>query len=238
MCVPSFNLPGLTVSEKTPTKFLMHENWRERRMKKKTKGWIRAAAWFWYTPYIPPLSICVPSFNLLGLTVPEKNVTKCLIFENWKGWISSSILISVYTIQRLYYNHPLFMFIWSFNLLGLTVSMKIGEKEEWKKTKGWIRAAAWFWYIPYIPPIVHMCTMFQPSRPYSSWEKSDEKFQCLKIGEKEKWRNKETNKQQQPDSSIYDISAQCVPIFNLLGLAVPEKVWRKILMFENWRERK
>ena len=26
----------------------------------------------------------MPSFNLLGLTVPEKNVTKMLMFENWR----------------------------------------------------------------------------------------------------------------------------------------------------------
>ena len=43
---------------------------------------------------------------------------------------------------------------------------------------------------------------FQPSRPQSSWEKCDEKFQYLKIGEKEKWRNKMT-KQQQPDSGTH-----------------------------------
>ena len=33
--------------------------------------------------YICPLSMCVPSFNLLGITVPEKNMTKILMFENW-----------------------------------------------------------------------------------------------------------------------------------------------------------
>ena len=37
---------------------------------------------FWYTRYIHPLSTCVPSFNLLGLTVPEKSVKK--IFNAWK----------------------------------------------------------------------------------------------------------------------------------------------------------
>ena len=28
--------------------------------------------------------MCVPSFNLLGPTVPEKSVTKMLMFENWR----------------------------------------------------------------------------------------------------------------------------------------------------------
>ena len=69
---------------------------------------------------------------------------------------------------------------------------------------------------------------FQSSRPHSSWEKCDEKLQCLKFGEKEK-RNKGTNKQQQPDSGIHDTSAHfpSVPVssFNLLGLLVPEKKW-------------
>ena len=73
-------------------------------------------------------------------------------------------------------------------------------------------------------------------------ESVTKKFQSLKIGEKEKLRNKETNKQQQPDSGIHDTSAHCplsVPSFNLLGLTVPEKSVTKIfLMLENCRERK
>ena len=36
-------------------------------------------------------------------------------------------------------------------------------------------------------------------------------------------KKKGTNKQQQPDSSIYDTSAYCIRSFNLLGLTVPEK---------------
>ena len=53
-------------------------------------------------------------------------------------------------------------------------------------------------------------------------------------------KNKGTNQQQHPDSSTHDTSAnfQPVPSFNLLGLTVPEKSVTKILMFENWRERK
>ena len=110
--------------------------------------------------------MCVPSFNHLGLTVPEKNVTKN--FNVWKlerkkseeikGRISSTSLISVNTIHL---------------------------------------------------PTVHVCTKFQSSRPHSSWEKCDERFQCSKIGEKEKWRNKGTNRQQQPDSGIHDTSVHC-----------------------------
>ena len=37
----------------------------------------------------------------------------------------------------------------------------------------------------------------------------------LKIGEKEKWWNKGTNKQQRPDSSIYDTSAYCPHVYQV-----------------------
>ena len=52
----------------------------------------------------------------------------------------------------------------------------------------------------------------------------------MKIGEKEKRKNKGTNKKQQPDLSILDASAHCpcVPSFNLIGLTVPEKSVMKI----------
>ena len=74
-CVPSFNLLGLTVPEKSVTKKFNVENLRERKIEE-IKGWIRAAAWLQYIWYICPLPICIPSFNLLGLTVSEKSVTK------------------------------------------------------------------------------------------------------------------------------------------------------------------
>ena len=54
----------------------------ETKKHEKIKGGIRAAAWFQYTRYIHPFSKCVTSFNLPGLTVPEKSVTKN--FNVWK----------------------------------------------------------------------------------------------------------------------------------------------------------
>ena len=66
--------------EKCDKNILMFENWRERKMKK-IKRQIWAAAWFRYARYIHPLSTCAPSFNLLGLTVPEESLTK--IFNVW-----------------------------------------------------------------------------------------------------------------------------------------------------------
>ena len=35
----------------------------------------------------------------------------------------------------------------------------------------------------------------------------------LKIGEKEKWKNKGMNKQQQPNSGIHDTSAHCPRVY-------------------------
>ena len=104
--VPSLNIFGLTVPEKSVTKNF--NVWKlERKKNEEIEGRNRAAAWFRYTRYICPLSMCVPSFNLLGLTVPEKSVTKS--FNVWKlegkkneeiqGQISSSSLIPVYTIH-------------------------------------------------------------------------------------------------------------------------------------------
>ena len=86
--------------EKCDKNILMFENWKEKWKRDK----YAAATWFRYTRYIHPLSMCAPSFNLLGLTVPEKSVTK--IFNVWilekekiKGRISSGSLILVYTIH-------------------------------------------------------------------------------------------------------------------------------------------
>ena len=82
-CIPSFNLLGLTVPEKSVTKNF--NVWKlERRKNEEIKGRIREAAWFQHTRYICPLSMCVPSFNLLGFTVPEKSVMKNFHVENWR----------------------------------------------------------------------------------------------------------------------------------------------------------
>ena len=74
---------------------------------------------------------------------------------------------------------------------------------------------------------VHLCAKLQPSRLNSFWEKCDEKFNGLNIGEKDKWRNKGTNKQQRPEYGIHNTSVNYPPVCQV-----------SILMFENWRERK
>ena len=91
---------------------------------------------------------------------------------------------------------PLSTCVPSFNFLGLTVReksvMKIFNdwKLERKKNKGTKKSSSMSPVYTTHPPIFHMCNKFQTSRPHSSWEKCDEKFSCLKIGEKEKWKIK------------------------------------------------
>ena len=63
-------------------------------------------------------------------------------------------------------------------------------------------------------PIVHVCTKFQSSRPHSTWEKCDEIVYVWKQ-EKQKWRNKGMNKQQQPDSGTHDTSAYCPRVYQV-----------------------
>ena len=146
--------------------FLMSENWRERKMKK-IKGWIWTAAWFRLLRYIHPFSTCVTSFNLLGLTVPEKSVTKN--FNVWKlerkknkgRRICSRSLIPVHTV-------PETSVMKNFNV------RKLERKNE--EIKGWIRSSSLIPVHTIHLPTVHVCTKFQSSRPHSSWEKYDEKF--------------------------------------------------------------
>ena len=79
-----------------------------------------------------------------------------------------------------------------------------------KKNKGMHKSSSMIAVNTIHTPIVHVCTKFQPSR-------SDEKFYCLRIGEKktQKKTNKGMNKQQQPDSGIYDTSADCPLLYQV-----------------------
>ena len=64
----------------------------------------------------------------------------------------------------------------------LTIALS-EEKDKWK-IKGQLSSSSLIPVHTIHLPIVHVCTKFQPSRPHSSWEKCDNKFQCLKIGER------------------------------------------------------
>ena len=65
-------------------------------------------------------------------------------------------------------------------------------------------------------PTVHVCTKFQSSRPHSSREKCDEKFQCWKLQRKK-------NEEIMGQISSSNLIPVYYPSFNLLGLTVPEK---------------
>ena len=77
------------------------------------------------------------------------------------------------------------------------------------------------------PPIFHMCNKFQPSRPHSSREKCDETFSCLKIGEKEKMKNKGNNVMQQPDCGTHDTCAHCPSVY-LVSIFYASQFLRKV----------
>ena len=142
--------------------------------------------------------MCVPSFNLLDLTVPEKGVMKNCNVENWRerkneeieGWISSSSLILVYMIHL---------------------------------------------------PTVHACTKFQSSRPHSSREKCDKKFQCWELVRKKNEEIKACIRSSSliPVYMIHLHTAHVSTKFQTLGLTVPKKsvtknsnVWKV-----NWTSR-
>ena len=102
----SFNFMGLTVPEKSATKFF--NIWKlERKKNEEIKGWISSSSLIpVYTIYICQLSTCVPSFSLLASQFLRKVWPKILMFENWrkkneeiKGRICSSNLIPVYTVH-------------------------------------------------------------------------------------------------------------------------------------------
>ena len=166
MCASSFNLLGLTVPEKRVTN---NFNVCKLGRKKNERDEYAAAAWFRYTRYICPLSTWVPSSNLLGLTVPEKRVTKN---------------VNVWKLER-----------------------KKNEKKQ-QKTKGQNMSSSMIPVHTIHPPIFHMCNKFEPSRAHSSWEKCNEKiFLMFENWRERKIKNKGTNKQQQPDSDLQDTSS-------------------------------
>ena len=61
-------------------------------------------------------------------------------------------------------------------------------------------------------PCVYQVSTFQASQ---FLRKVWQKFQCLKIGEKEKWRNKGMNMQQQSDSGTHETSAHCPCVYQV-----------------------
>ena len=168
--------------------------------------------------------MCVPSFDLLGLTVPAKRMIdkfQCWKLERKKNeeikwWISSSSLILVY-MTHLPTVHVCTNFQSSRPHSFEKSATKNFHVENWERKKNEeikerISSSSLILINMIHLPTFHLCIEFQSSRPHSSREKCDKNF-LLKIGDKEKWRNNEMNKKQQPDSSKHGTSAHCPRVY-------------------------
>ena len=138
--------------------------------------------------------------------------------EEIKGWISSSSLILVYKIY-LPTVHACTNFQSSRPHSSREKCDEIFqcwklERKKNEEIKGRISSNSLIPVHMRHLPTGHVCTKFQYPRPHSSRENCDQKL-LLKIWEKEKWRNKRTNKQQQPDSSMHDTSAHCPRVYQV-----------------------
>ena len=104
--------------------------------------------------------------------------------------------------------------------------LKIGEKEKWK-IKGRISTNSLIPVYRIHLPTVHVCTKFQPSRPHSSWEKFDKKFQfvCNLEGKK----NEEINGWISRSSLIlvYTIHMNVVHVCTMFQSSRPHSSWEK-----------
>ena len=108
--------------------------------------------------------------------------------EEIKEWISSSSLIVIYMIHL-----PTVHVCTNFQSSRPHSSRDKGDEKFqcWKlerkkneEIKGWISSSSLIPVNMIHLPTVHVCTKFQSSRPHSSWEKCDKKFQCWKLERK------------------------------------------------------
>ena len=121
--------------------------------------------------------------------------------------------------------------------------LKIGEKEKWRN-KGMNKSSSLIPVYTIRLPTVHVCTKFQSSRPHSSWEKCDEKFQCWKL---ERKKNEEITGLINTSSLIlvYMIHLSTVHVCNDFQYSRPHssrEKWQKISMLkivekEKWRNK-
>ena len=159
--------------------------------------------------------------------------------EEIKGQISSSSLIPVYMIHL-----PTVHVCTKFQSSRPHSSWgKCDQKFQcWKLERKkneeimrWIRSSSLIPVYMIHLPTVYVCTKFQSSRPHSSWEKSGEKFQCWKL---ERKKNEEIKGWISSSTWYICPLSTRVLIFNLLGLIVPEESVTKNFHVENWREKK
>ena len=146
------------------------------------------------------------------------------MFENWerkkheeiKGWISSSSLIPAHKIHlpSVYFKFQ--------SSRPCSSREKSDERSQcWKlerkknvEIKGWMSSSSLIMVYMIHLPTVHVCTNFQTSRPHTSQETCDEKFQCWNL---ERKKNEEIKGwiKQQPDSCIHDTSVHCPCVYQV-----------------------
>ena len=211
--------------EKCDEKF---QCWKlERKKNEEIKGWISSSSLSpVYMIHLPTVHVCTKFQSSRPYSSREKCDKKfqCWNLERKKNeeilrWISSNILIPVYMI------HLLTVYVCTKFQTSRPHSSweKSDEKFQcWKlerkkneEIKGWISSSSLNLVYMIHLPTVHACTKFQSSRPHNSRDEVCRKISMLKIEEKEKWWNKGTNKQQQPDSGIYDTSAHCPHVYQV-----------------------
>ena len=192
------------------------------RKKNEIKGWISSRSLILvYMIHLPTVHVCTKFQS----SRPHSSREKCdQKFQCWKlerkkneeikGWISSSSLILVDMIHL----HTVHVYTKFQSSRPHSSREKCDETfQRWKlerkkneEIRGRISSSSSLILVYMIHlPTVHVCTKFQSSRPHSSWDKSDEKFQCWKLERKKNGRNKGMNKKQQPDSGTHDTSALC-----------------------------
>ena len=168
----------------------------ERKKNEEIKGWISSSSLILvYMIYLPTVHVCTNFQSSRPHSSGEKCDEKfqCRKLERKKneeikGWISSSSLIPVYMIHL-----PTVHICTKFKSSRPQRSWEKCDKifQCWKLEKKrneeimrWISSSSLIPVYMIHLPTVYVCTKFQSSRPHSSWEKSDEKFQCWKLERK------------------------------------------------------
>ena len=114
------------------------------------------------------------------------------------------------------------------------------ERKKNEEIKGRISSSSLILVYMIHLPTVHVCTNFQSSRPHSSWEKIDEKFQCWKL---ERKKNEEMKEWISSSSLIpvYMIHLHTVHMCTKFQSSRPHNSRVKVTKnfnVKNWRERK
>ena len=225
----------------------------ERKKNEEIRGWICSSSLILVNMiHLPTVYVCTKFQSSRPHSSWEKSDEK---FQCWKlerkkneeikGWIRSSSLILVDMIHL-----PTVHVYTKFQSSRPHSSRKkCDEKFQcWKlerkkneEIRGWISSSILILVNMIHLPTVYVCTKFQSSRPHSSWERSDEKFQCWKLVRK---RNEEIKGWIRSSSLIlvYMLHLPTVQAYTNFQPSRPQSSCEKSVMknfnVENWRERK